>query len=187
MPVMIRQGKQDTSNDNFNFEPFEEKDVLVLIEKLDLNKYLPGNLNVHLRLLTGAHQKRGHVELVAYDPTNANSWKYRSLRKCAGVPYQENEPEQIDIEGLLKDKIVMADFTIFTKKDGTKGQNVTFKVPTKEALDEAFPSGDVEELEDLPFGGEVSSSPVPDSVVENPTPVNDVELAQDNDDADWEE
>lgn len=148
MALLINQGKQDTSNDNA-FEPFEEKDVVVTIEKIELNRYLPGNIDVTFRLMTGAHKNWTRKDTVAYDATNSFSWKYRALRSCCNVPYNENEPVQIDIEALLKDKILIVDFAI-TEKDGKKYQKCSYRKIDKEHIDIAFPKVEEDEEFNLP-------------------------------------
>ena len=148
MSLLINQGKQNTSNDSA-FEPIEEKDVVVTIEKIELNRFLPGNIDVTFRLMTGAHKNWTRKDTVAYDATNAFSWKYRALRSCCNVPYNENEPVQIDIEALLKDKILIVDFAI-TEKDGKKYQKCSYKKIDKEHIDLAFPKVEEDEEFSLP-------------------------------------
>lgn len=192
MPLFINQGKQDTSKDNF--EAFEEKDVAILIEKVELNQYLPGNINLHLRLKSGKHLNRCVRDTVAYEASSPFSWRYRAVRKCAGCPYDEKESEKIDIETLLKDKILLADFTI-NEKDGKKYQNVVYKVMSKEKFDELFPREDLEDLqmpdyepkeeEEVPVQTPVNA-PSQDIAPEEDVPQTPV-FQGDNDDSEWEE
>lgn len=146
MALLINQGKQDTSRDN-NFDPIIDENVVVVIDKLELNMNLPGNLNVYLHLMTGKYKGRHIKDLVPYEASNEFSWKYRALRNCAGEPYKKDEPATIDIEALLKGKLLSANFNTFDKKDGTKGQNIQYKKVTQEQLDEAFPR--ITDLEDV--------------------------------------
>ena len=131
MALLINQGKQDTSQDN-KFTPIEEKSVLAQIFDLAINDRFASTLDVTLRLLNGNHKGRIVVDRVTYDPKSDMSWKYRALRKAAGVPYTETEGAQIDIEALLKNKAVTVDLGIRKgkNKDGveTDYQNVTYKV-----------------------------------------------------------
>lgn len=189
MSLLINQGKQDASNDN-NFEPIEDKDVIISIEKIELNKFLPGNLSVTLRLMSGKYAKRKIVDLVPYEASNQFSWKYRALRKCAGCPYDENEPAQIDIELLLKDKVLMADFGINHSDEKNKDyQTVTYKVLSKERFNEVFPHDDtIEEFPDVVQNSE-DAEELPTEEVDTATDTEENStLAEsfDNDDADWE-
>lgn len=190
MSLLINQGKQDTSKDLGNFEPFEEKGVAIIIEKIELNQYLAGNINLHLRLKSGEHVNKLVRDTVAYEASNPFSWKYRAVRNCAGVPYKEDEPTNIDIEALLKDKILLADFSI-NEKDGKKYQQVTYKKMSTEMFSKLFPHEDVEGLEmpdyekdeseevEMPVQEPVNA-PVEDEVPQTPS-------FQGDDDADWEE
>lgn len=130
MALLINQGRQDTTQDN-KFTPIEEKNVLAQIFDLAINDRFANTLDVTLRLLDGNHKGRMVVDRVTYDPKSDMSWKYRALRKCAGVPYSESEDAQIDIEALLKNKAVKVDLGIRKgkNKDGveTDYQNITYK------------------------------------------------------------
>ena len=131
MPLIIPQGKQDTTQDN-KFNPIIAQDVMLEITDLKLAKTQPNTLEVTLRVLDGQYKNRFIFDRVTFDPNNAMSWKYRALRKCAGVPYKDNEPTSIDIEALLLHKAVKADLSIRKgkNKDGedTDYQDVKYKV-----------------------------------------------------------
>lgn len=164
MALLINQGKQDTSQDN-KFTPIEEKGVLAQIFDLALNDRFASTLDVTLRLLNGNHKGRIVVDRVTYDPKSDMSWKYRALRKAAGVPYDESEGNQIDIEALLKNKAVTVDLGIRKgkNKDGveTDYQNVTYKV-IKQQVAEATPVAQP--------AAPAQTPEVVDSKAEEPTP-----------------
>jgi len=193
MSLMINQGKQDTTNDKLNYEPFEEKDVVGVVEKLELNKYLPGCFNVSFRLMTGAHKGQIRTDTVTYEASNPMSWKYRALRNCCGEPYKENEPAQIDIEAKLLQKILILDFTVGTKQDGTKRQDIRYRRIDQKHLDKAFPKvEDIIDDADLPFNQpEIPVTPEPTQTTPKTVPGVDVTepvipTISSNDDDEWD-
>ena len=107
MPLIIPQGKQDTTQDN-KFNPIVAQDVLLEITELKLAKSQANTLEVTLRILDGQYKNRFIFDRVTFDANSSMSWKYRQLRKCAGVPYQDNEPTSIDIEALLLHKAILS-------------------------------------------------------------------------------
>lgn len=131
MSLIIPQGKQDTTQDN-KFNPIIAQDVLLEITELKLAKSQPNTLEVTLRILDGQYKNRFIFDRVTFDANSPMSWKYRQLRKCAGVPYKDNEPTSIDIEALLLHKAVKADLGIRKgkNKDGeeTDYQDIKYKV-----------------------------------------------------------
>lgn len=130
MGLLIKQGKQDVSQDN-KFNPIDEKNVTAQITKIAASKTMASTLEVTMQLLNGLHKNRFIIDRVNYDPDSQFSWKYRALRKAANVPYKEDEPVTIDIEALLLNRAVLLDLGIRqgTNKDGEKQdyQNVTYK------------------------------------------------------------
>lgn len=133
MSLLIPQGKQDTTQDN-KFNPITANDVMLEITELKLAKTQQNTLEVTLRVLDGQYRNRFIFDRVTFDANSPMSWKYRQLRKCAGVPYQDNEPTTIDIEALLLHKAVKADLGIRKgkNKDGeeTDYQDIKYKVAT---------------------------------------------------------
>lgn len=131
MPLIIPQGKQDTTQDN-KFNPITAQDVMLEITDLKLAKTQANTLEVTLRILDGQYKNRFVFDRVTFDANSPMSWKYRQLRKCAGVAYQDNEPASIDIEALLLHKAVKADLGIRKgkNKDGeeTDYQDIKYKV-----------------------------------------------------------
>ena len=133
MPLVINQGKQDTTQDN-KFNPIKAKGVLAQITEIklaDSNK-MPDTLEITFRIIAGEHKNRFFWDRVTYAADSNFSWKYRSLRKAAGVPYSKDEPKNIDIEKLLLNKAVTVDLGIRKGKnrDGIEQeyQNVIYKV-----------------------------------------------------------
>lgn len=131
MPLFIPQGKQDTTQDN-KFNPIIANDVMLEITELKLAESQQNTLEVTLRILDGKYKNVFIFDRITFDPTSPMSWKYRQLRKCAGVPYSSNEPVSIDIESLLLHKAVKADLSIRKgkNKDGEEQdyQNIKYKV-----------------------------------------------------------
>ncbi|MFA7030302.1 MAG: hypothetical protein WC179_08515 [Candidatus Cloacimonadaceae bacterium] len=133
MGILINQGVQDTTQDN-KFQPIVEKNVLAQITEIKLadSKKMPNTLEITFRILQGAHKSRFFWDRVTFDPKSNFSWKYRSLRKAAGVPYSETEPKTVDIEALLLNKAILVDLGIRLgkNKDGeeTAYQNVIYRV-----------------------------------------------------------
>lgn len=185
MALLINQGKQDTSADK-QFEPFEEKDVVVAVEKIELNTYLSGNIDVTLRLMSGAHKNWTRRDTISYEATSPFSWKYRAFRECCNVPYKEDEPAQIDIEALVKDKMLIADFTI-SEKDGKKNQRVSYRKIDQKHIDLVFPKveDDEEEIE-FPYNPTPATpaTPEPKEVNSNPVPPNTSAVPMSSDDDD---
>lgn len=130
MPLIINQGIQDTSKDSGNFPIIVEDNVKLQIIELTLSKFLANTLVVKFRILTGNHKNQIISDTsVCYEEKSPMSWKYRSLRSCAGVPYKEGEPANIDVEKLLLNKVVLADLSARagTAKDGTVKDYQQFK------------------------------------------------------------
>lgn len=131
MPLIINQGKQDTTQDN-KFNPITEKNVLAQITEIKLATSQTNTLEITMRLLNGANKGRFIFDRVNYDPKSDFSWKYRAVRKAAGCPYSENESAQIDIEKILLNKAVTVDLGVRKGKNSAgeeqEYQNITYKV-----------------------------------------------------------
>ena len=175
MGILINQGVQDTTQDN-KFQPIVEKNVLAQITEIKLadSKKMPNTLEITFRILQGAHKSRFFWDRVTFDPKSNFSWKYRSLRKAAGVPYSETEPKTVDIEALLLNKAILVDLGVRTgkNKDGeeTAYQNVIYKVAkADEQVDKVGDVKIVEDFEDFeePFEDLVEE---PVEIVKEPTP-----------------
>ena len=176
MGILINQGVQDTTQDN-KFNPIVEKNVLAQITEIKLanSMKMPNTLEITFRILQGAHKSRFFWDRVTFDPKSNFSWKYRSLRKAAGVPYSETEPKTIDIEALLLNKAVLVDLGVRTgkNKDGedTEYQNVIYKVVnTDKQVDKVDDVKIVEDFEKL------IEEPV--EIVKEPTPKPKVKPVQ---------
>ena len=139
MALLIRQGKQDTSKDG-KFDVLVEKGVIAAITGVKLcdpSKF-PDTIEVEFKIIQSEkYNGRKFWDRVSYSPTSNFSWKYRSLRKSAGCPYQENESETIDIEGMLVGSAVMVDLGSRTGKDKEGNereyQSITYKEFPKNA------------------------------------------------------
>lgn len=125
MSLIINQGKHDTSKDN-QFIPIEENDVLAQIIKIALSDKTDA-LDITFKLLDGKHKGRPIYDTIYFNPTSPMAWKYRTLRRCAGVPYTEGEANNIDIEALLINKAVKMDLSIRKGKPGTSGEGKDFQ------------------------------------------------------------
>lgn len=131
MPLIINQGKQNTAQDKA-FEPIEAKGVLVQVTEVKLAEQFPDTLQLSMRVMDGQFKGRYVTDRVTFDAKSEYSWKYRSVRKAAGVPYQENEPASVDAESLFLNKAIRVDLGIRKgkNKEGveTNYQLITYKV-----------------------------------------------------------
>ena len=113
MSLIINQGKQDTSGDT-NFEVMISSNEIAQISKLELDKEWENTLNITFKVISEGKFKF--------------SWKYRNLRKAAGVPYTDGESPKIDIEALLLNKAVTVELMVRKGNDGNDYQGVKYKV-----------------------------------------------------------
>lgn len=128
MSLIINQGKQDTSGDT-NFEVMVSASEIAQITKMELDSDWPNTLNITFKVISeGNFKGRLFWDRVSFDPTGKFSWKYRNLRKAAGVPYKDGEAEKIDIESLLLNKAVNVELTVRKGNDGNDYQGVKYKV-----------------------------------------------------------
>jgi len=117
MPLIIMQGKQDTSKDEVKYEIITASNVLVQITKLSVADNVPSTLNIKMQVLEGPYKNRYVDDRVSFDPTNALSWRYRAVRKAVGIPYKENEPTTIDVEQIFLNKALHVDLSVRKGKD----------------------------------------------------------------------
>lgn len=133
MGIIINQGVHDTTKDSM-FEPITEKNVMMVIKKITTSSRLENSIDVTFQILNGKNKNRYIFDTVTYDPNSNWAWKYRALRKAAGVPYSKGESKKIDIEDLLLNKAVLADLSTRTSNkpdDDRVFQNVTYRVSSK--------------------------------------------------------
>lgn len=129
MGFMINQGKQDVSQDK-DFEIIISEREVGRIRKISEHKFFDDAMNVEIEIISeGPYKGRVVFDGVTYDPSSEHSWKYRQLRKFAGVPYSENESPNIDIEALLVGKVIAMELTQREDKNepGTFYQQVKYK------------------------------------------------------------
>ena len=147
MSLIINQGKQDISEDN-KFEIMVSENEVAQITKIEMAEKLPNTLSITFKVISeGKNKGRLFWDRVTFDPTSTFSWKYRNLRKAAGVPYVEGENAKVDIEALLLNKAVNVKLGIRKGTDGNDYQAVTYKVASTKATAIAEP---VEETEAEP-------------------------------------
>ena len=128
MSLIINQGKQDTSGDT-NFEVMISSNEIAQISKLELDKEWENTLNITFKVISeGKFKGRLFWDRVSFDPAGKFSWKYRNLRKAAGVPYMDGESPKIDIEALLLNKAVTVELMVRKGNDGNDYQGVKYKV-----------------------------------------------------------
>ena len=139
MGLIINQGKQDTSKDN-QFEIILSKDELVQIVKLEMDADWENTLKVTLKVI-GESKYKNRLLWDRVSFAGEFAWKYRSLRRAAGVPYVESESPNIDIEALLLNKAVRVELTARKGNDGNDYQSVKYKVPSKTETTVVAPSG----------------------------------------------
>lgn len=168
MSLIINQGKQDTSDDK-SFEVMVSAHEVAQITKIEMDQNWPDTLNITFKVISdGANKGRLFWDRVSFDPKGQFSWKYRNLRKAAGVPYSESENAKIDIEALLLNKAVNVELMVRKGNDGNDYQGVKYKVgETKPTTTKSVPAKELEEVkeEDLPFEG-VDIDPETDTDVE---------------------
>lgn len=142
MSLIINQGVQP-KEEKKEFPVIVENDVKLVVEEITLCTYKTEALNIKFRILTGTHKNQNVFDTVDYNPKSEFSWKYRSLRNCAGVPYITGESAQIDIEDLLKGRVINADLSarVGKDKDGNPKdyQNIKYKMPSKNATPASTP------------------------------------------------
>ena len=130
MGLIIKQGKQDISNDK-DFSPIISAEEVLQITKIAMHKTFENTLEVTYKVIGDSKYKGRNVwDNVNFDPKSAFAWKYRNLRKAAGVPYAENEPASIDIEALLLNKAVKVELNSRKGNDGNEYQNIKYKTAT---------------------------------------------------------
>jgi hypothetical protein len=112
MPLIINQGKQDTSKDINKFTPITARNVLVSVVQLKLADNIPDTLYVKMQVMDGEYKNRYIDDKVTFDPQSPLSWKYRNLRKAVGVPYTDGESTNIDIESVLLNKALRVDLGV---------------------------------------------------------------------------
>jgi len=126
MSLFINQGKQDTSDDK-SFEVMISAHEVAQIIEMKMNKDFPETLDVTFKVISdGKYKGRLFWDKISYGASSPMSWKYRNLRKAAGVPYTEGENFQIDIEALLLNKAVNVELNIRKGKDGGEYQGVKY-------------------------------------------------------------
>lgn len=153
MGLIINQGKQDTSQDN-KFDIIISKEELCQIVKLEIDPDWDNTIKVTLKVIGETPNKNRLVwDRVSY--SGEFSWKYRNLRKAAGVPYVETESTNVDIEALLLNKAVKVELTARKGNDGNDYQSVKYKAPSNTVKPEKV----IEEKLDLPFDDGTEEDP----------------------------
>ena len=144
MSLFINQGKQDTSNDK-SFEPIISDNEIAQITKIELDENWPNTLNITFKIIgESKYKNRLFWDRVSFDPKGEFSWKYRNLRKAAGVPYTETEDAKIDIEALLLNKAITVDLSTRKGNDGNDYQSVKYKVAKTTSAPAKTPEAPVE-------------------------------------------
>lgn len=126
MGLIINQGKQDTSKDN-QFEVILSKDELAQIVKLEMDADWENTLKVTLKIIGEDSKYKNRLLWDRVSFAGEFAWKYRSLRKAAGVPYVESESPNVDIEALLLNKAVSVELTARKGNDGNDYQSIKYK------------------------------------------------------------
>lgn len=127
MSLFINQGKQDTSDDR-SFEVMVSPNEVAQITKIEMDTQWENTLNVTFKIIgEGKYKGRLFWDRVSFDPKSQFSWKYRNLRKAAGVPYTDGESPKIDIEALLLNKAVTVELLVRKGNDGNDYQSVKYK------------------------------------------------------------
>lgn len=124
MGLLINQGVHKESD----FKPLIGTNVWAVIEEIALAKNKDGAITIKFRVLNGANKDKHFWDTVEYKADSQFAWKYKALRRAAGVPYQKGEPEKIDIENLLLNKAVLVDLSSREGSNGETYQSVSYKV-----------------------------------------------------------
>ena len=159
MGLIINQGKQDTSKDG-QFEIILSKDELAQIIKLEMDPDWENTIKVTLKVIGENSPNKNRLLWDRVSFSGEFSWKYRNLRKAAGVPYVESESPNIDIEALLLNKAVHVELTARKGNDGNDYQSIKYKVTNNKTTEE--PTKVEETVEENPF----DSAPETDSEVD---------------------
>ncbi len=139
MPLIITQGKQDTTKDVGKFPPIVGRNILVTVTQVKLADNIPNTLYVKMQVLEGEHKNRYVDDKVTFDATSPLSWKYRNLRRAVGSAYAENEPTNIDIESILLNKALRVDLGIKDGIDKKTGDKRQYQTITYKPLQDAMP------------------------------------------------
>jgi hypothetical protein len=139
MPLIINQGKQDTSKDVNKFTPITARNVLVSIVQLKLADNIPDTLYVKMQVMDGEYKNRYIDDKVTFDPQSPLSWKYRNLRKAVGVPYTDGESTNIDIEGVLLNKALRVDLGVKNGIDKKTNENRQYQTINYKPLQDVSP------------------------------------------------
>ena len=150
MGLIINQGKQDTSKDN-QFEIILSKDELVQIVKLEMDPDWENTIKVTLKVIGENSKYKNRLLWDRVSFSGEFSWKYRNLRKAAGVPYTETEAPNVDIEALLLNKAVHVELTARKGNDGNDYQSIKYKASNESAHKKEETISAVEVEEDNPF------------------------------------
>ena len=159
MGLIINQGKQDTSKDN-QFEIILSKDELAQIIKLEMDPDWENTIKVTLKIIGEDSKYKNRLLWDRVSFSGEFSWKYRNLRKAAGVPYTETEAPNVDIEALLLNKAVRVELTARKGNDGNDYQSIKYKAESTSKT--VAPKKAVVEEETDPF----ASAPETDSEVD---------------------
>ena len=164
MGLIINQGKQDTSKDN-QFELILSKDELAQIVKLEMDPDWENTIKVTLKIIGEDSKYKNRLLWDRVSFSGEFSWKYRNLRKAAGVPYTESESPNVDIEELLLNKAVRVELTARKGNDGNDYQSIKYKAvatETPKATPKKETAVEEENITEDPF----DSAPETDSDVE---------------------
>lgn len=132
MGLIINQGKQDTSKDN-QFEVIISKEELAQIVKLEMDPEWENTIKITLKIIGENSKYKNRLVWDRVSFAGEFAWKYRSLRKAAGVPYTESESPNIDIEALLLNKAIVVELMARKGNDGNDYQSVKYKVSSAKA------------------------------------------------------
>ena len=152
MALTINQGVQKVDEDR-TFTPITQDNVQMVIQEIKLDEYAVDTLRLTYRILDGNNKNRLIIDRVCYNPDNKMSWKYRALRISANCPYEQGEPQVIDIETLLLNRIITADLSVRegADKDGNTKQYQSVKYKKTEITTTSQMIEEPTTEEELPF------------------------------------
>lgn len=124
MGLIIKQGIKELQQDD-KWQVYEDNSVQLMITGLEPHKTFADSLKITLKILSGKFKDKTVWDSVSY--SGEHVWKYKALRKSAGVPFSATESEALDIYKLLMNKVVTADLTKRVDKEGNEWQNIKYK------------------------------------------------------------
>lgn len=125
--MIISQQKLENQN---TFGVIIDNNVKGKIDNIELIDLDEGILAITIKVTDPRYKGRILKDKVSYHSNTSLTWKYLNIRESAGVPYDDDEPERIDIDDLLLNKEVTMNLSTFNGVSKTgknfKGQKICY-------------------------------------------------------------